>query len=86
MPGGSGSTVRKPDLLFRCIEPDLPIRQRVDGEVGVRIVPVEVDGDVVGDDLDKLAFELLRRLVLGRDAAVGRVQNFAQVAFPFAPL
>ena len=40
----------------------------------IRIVPVEVHRDLVRDDLDELALELLHRLVLGRDAAVDRVQ------------
>ena len=60
----------------------LPIRHRIHRERFVRIVPVEVHGDPVGDDFDELAFELLHRLVLGRDAAVDRVQHFAQMRCP----
>src|SRR3972149_1512950 len=60
----------------------LPIRQRVHREELVRIVLVELLADPSGDDLDEFAFKLLHRLVLGRDAAVGRILNLAQVALP----
>ena len=40
---------------------------------------VEVHRHAVGDDFHELAFELLHRLVLRRDAAVDRVEHFAQM-------
>ena len=60
----------------------LLIGGRVEGELDVGIVFVEVDGNLLGDDVDELSLELSDRFVLGGDAAVFREENLSEVNDP----
>ena len=60
----------------------LLVRHGIQGEGRIRIVPVEVDGDLFGDNLDELPLELLYGLVRRGDTTITREQDLSHIPFP----